>query len=138
MATGLEGAAVIATGAVVSIVTSEAVKVADNVTPVVKRLIAEPTTIDNYLNRMPGAQWLAPYREALLTRAGETAGSLSGIIVSSLTSTTGIPALATDAIAGITTQDIAALNTTQGHAFTQAQINVMSSDQLSALVDLLT
>jgi len=46
--------------------------------------------------------------------------------------------LSTASIAGITTQDIAALSTTQGHAFTQNQINVMSSEQLSALVDLLT
>lgn len=73
---------------VASIVTAEAVRVTDNVTPVVKQLIAEPTSIDGYLDRIPGVQWLAPYREALLTKAGETAGGLSRIVVASLTSTT--------------------------------------------------
>ena len=71
-----------------SIVTSEAVRLTDTVTPFVKALIDEPTSIDGYLDRIFGVQWLAPYREMLLTKAGEAAGSLSRTIVTSLTSTT--------------------------------------------------
>ena len=71
-----------------SIVTSEAVRMTDDVTPFVRQLINEPTSINTYLDRMPGVEWLAPYRETLVTKAGEAAGSLGKIVVSSLTSTT--------------------------------------------------
>ena len=73
---------------VVSIVTAEAVRMSDNVTPFVRQLIDEPTRINAYLDRIPGIEWLAPYRETLLTKAGETAGTLGSFVVSSLTSTT--------------------------------------------------
>jgi predicted PurR-regulated permease PerM len=73
---------------IVSIVTTEAVRITDEVTPFVKQLINEPTSINVYLDRIPGIQWLEPYREMLLTKAGEAAGSLGKIIVSSVTSTT--------------------------------------------------
>jgi predicted PurR-regulated permease PerM len=73
---------------VVSIVTAEAVRMTDNVTPFVRQLIDEPTSINAYLDRIPGIERLAPYREMLLTKAGETAGSLGTFVVSSLTSTT--------------------------------------------------
>ena len=73
---------------IVSIVTGEAVRMSDNVTPFVRQLINEPTSINVYLDRIPGIQWLAPYREMLLTKADEAAGSLGRIVVSSLTSTT--------------------------------------------------
>ena len=70
---------------VVSIVTNEAVRMTESVTPFVKELINEPTSIDSYLDRCSAAQWLAPYREMLLTKAGEAAGNLGRTIVTSLT-----------------------------------------------------
>lgn len=73
---------------IVSIVTNEAVKITDSVTPFVRQLINEPASINVYLDRIPGIQWLEPYRETLLTKAGEATGSLGRIVVSSLTSTT--------------------------------------------------
>jgi predicted PurR-regulated permease PerM len=73
---------------VVSIVTGEAVRITDNVTPFVTQLINEPGSINVYLDRVPGIQWLAPYRDALVTKAGEAVGSLGRVVVSSLTSTT--------------------------------------------------
>jgi predicted PurR-regulated permease PerM len=73
---------------IVSIVTNEAVRMSENVTPFVRQLINEPTSINTYLDRLPGIPWLAPYREMLVTKAGEAAGSLGTIVVSSLTSTT--------------------------------------------------
>jgi predicted PurR-regulated permease PerM len=73
---------------VVSIVTTEAVRMSENVTPFVTQLINEPTSITAYLDRIPGSQQLAPYREMLVTKAGEAAGSLGRIVVSSLSSTT--------------------------------------------------
>jgi len=73
---------------IVSIVINEAVRMTDNVTPFVRQLVNEPTSIDAYLDRVPGIKWLAPYREMLLMKVGETAGSLGKMVVSSLTSTT--------------------------------------------------
>jgi len=73
---------------VLSIVTSEAVRMTDSVTPFVRQLIDEPTSINSYLAQIPGIQRPAPCREMLLTRAGEAAGSLGKIVVSSLTCTT--------------------------------------------------
>ena len=46
----------------------------DNVTPFVTQLINEPGSINAYLDRVPGIEWLAPYREVLLTKAGEAVG----------------------------------------------------------------
>ena len=73
---------------ILSVVTSEAVRMSDNVTPFVRQLINEPAIINGYLDRIPGAQALAPYREMLLTKAGEAAGNLGKVIVSSFSSTT--------------------------------------------------
>ena len=73
---------------VASIVIDEAVRMTDNATPWVKQLIDEPTRINAYLDRIPGIQLIAPYRNVLLTKAGEAAGSLGNAIVASLSSTT--------------------------------------------------
>jgi len=72
----------------VSIVTTEAVRMTDNVSQVVTQLINDPTLVGTYLDRIPGIERIAPYREMLLTKAGEAAGSLGKVIVSSLSSTT--------------------------------------------------
>jgi predicted PurR-regulated permease PerM len=73
---------------IVSIVTGEAVRMTDEVTPFIRQLINEPTSINSYLDRLPRIQWLEPYRETLLTKAGEAAGGLGRMVVTSLTSTT--------------------------------------------------
>lgn len=73
---------------VASIVTAEALRMTDNVTPFVRQLIDEPTKINAYLDRIPGIARLAPYREMLLEKASETAGTFGAFVVSSLTSTT--------------------------------------------------
>jgi predicted PurR-regulated permease PerM len=73
---------------VVSLVTNEAVRLSDDVAPFIKRLIDQPATLSMYFDRLTGIQWLEPYRDMLLTKAGETAGGLGKVVVSSLTSTT--------------------------------------------------
>jgi predicted PurR-regulated permease PerM len=73
---------------VVTIVTNEAVRMTDNVTPWVTEIVNEPMQLNMYLDRIPGIEHIAPYREMLVTKAGEAAGSLGKIIVSSLSSTT--------------------------------------------------
>jgi len=61
---------------ILSIVTTEAIRMTDNVTPCVRQLIDEPTSINAYLDRIPGIARLAPYREMLLTKASEASASL--------------------------------------------------------------
>jgi predicted PurR-regulated permease PerM len=73
---------------VLTIVTNEAVRMTDNVTPWVRQIVEEPTRVNAYLDRIPGIERIAPYREVLLTKAGEAAVSLGRRIVSSLSSTT--------------------------------------------------
>src|SRR5262249_13971321 len=84
---------------VVSVVTGEAVRLTDNVTPWVRQLIDEPGRINAYLDRAPGIEWLTPYRDLIVTKAGEAVTSLGKVVVASLTSTTrGTLALTADGV----------------------------------------
>lgn len=74
--------------AVISVVTSEAVRMTESVTPWVKALVNEPSQLNTYLDRVPGVQRLAPYREQILVKLGEAVGSLGTAIVSSVSSMT--------------------------------------------------
>lgn len=71
-----------------TVVTSEAVRITENVTPWVQKIVREPTQLNAYMDRIPGIDRIAPYREWLLTKAGEAAGNLGTVVVSSLSSTT--------------------------------------------------
>ena len=75
-------------GVVIAMATGEAIKVTQDITPWVKRFAAEPTALAPYIERLPYAQQLAPYREQLLMRVGELANNLGGLIVGALSSTT--------------------------------------------------
>ncbi len=75
-------------GVVVAMATGEAIKVTQNITPWVQRFAAEPTALAPYIERIPYAEQLAPYRDVLLTRIGELANNLGGLIVGALSSTT--------------------------------------------------
>ncbi|MQA28227.1 MAG: AI-2E family transporter [Luteitalea sp.] len=73
---------------VLTVVTNEAVRIADNVKPWVQQIVREPLELNAYMDRIPGIERIAPYREWLLTKASEAAGSLSAVVVASLSSTT--------------------------------------------------
>jgi predicted PurR-regulated permease PerM len=73
---------------VLTIVAGEAVRLTDNVTPWVQQMVNEPERLNTYLDRIPGINRIEPYRETLLTKAGEFSGSLGRVIASSLSSTT--------------------------------------------------
>ncbi len=73
---------------VLTVVTNEAVRMSNNVKPWVTQIINEPTRLKVYLDRIPGLDWVAPYREELLKKAGDAAGRMGEIIVSSISSTT--------------------------------------------------
>jgi predicted PurR-regulated permease PerM len=73
---------------VVGLVTSEALRVSDNVAPRVKELINEPTALAHLMERIPFYDRLEPYRAQILQKAGELVGSLGSFLVSSLSDTT--------------------------------------------------
>jgi predicted PurR-regulated permease PerM len=73
---------------ILTVVTAEAVRMTEDVTPWVQQIVNEPLKLSTYFDRIPGIQRIAPYREVLLTRAGEAAGTVGKAIVSSLSSTT--------------------------------------------------
>lgn len=73
---------------IVTIVTNEAVRMTDNVAPWLTQIANNPAGLSTYLDRVPGIERLAPYREMLLAKADEAAGRLGRIVVSSLSSTT--------------------------------------------------
>lgn len=74
--------------AVLTVVTNEAMRITESVAPWVTQMVKEPTRLNAYLDRIPGIARLEPYREQLLTRAGEVAVGLGQVIVSSISTTT--------------------------------------------------
>jgi predicted PurR-regulated permease PerM len=73
---------------VITVVTNQAIELTSAVTPWVTQMVDEPTRLNNYLDRIPGIERLAPYREQLLARAGAAAGSFGEAVLRALTDTT--------------------------------------------------
>jgi predicted PurR-regulated permease PerM len=69
-------------------VTLEAIRLSENVRPWIAKVSAQPSSIGPFLERVPFAQHLLPYREQILEKAGQWMSSLGGVIVSSLSNTT--------------------------------------------------
>ena len=73
---------------IVSLVVTQAASVTTNIRPVVERFISEPTYLDEQLQRLPGWNYLEPYREEILRTAGDVVNSAGSFLVSSLSNTT--------------------------------------------------
>jgi predicted PurR-regulated permease PerM len=73
---------------VIGLVTNEALRITENITPTIQALIREPGALGQYLERLPGYERLVPFRAQILEKAGELVSSLGGFLVSSLSSTT--------------------------------------------------
>jgi predicted PurR-regulated permease PerM len=74
--------------AILGVVVNQALRVTQSIRPVVEQLIAEPTYLGRQLERIPGFDRLGPYREQILTSAGELVGAVGSFLVGSLTDTT--------------------------------------------------
>ncbi len=75
-------------GALMGIVTAQAIKVGQTVTPWVQEQIAQPGAFDKLLNYLPFYDKLAPYSETILRKAGELIGTVSHFLINSLSSAT--------------------------------------------------
>jgi predicted PurR-regulated permease PerM len=79
---------VVPTLAVLGVVVNQAIRVTESVAPVIQRLLNEPTYFNQQLERLPGMERLAPYRDQIVTRLGDVVGAIGTFLVASLSSTT--------------------------------------------------
>jgi predicted PurR-regulated permease PerM len=70
------------------IVTTQAIKVGNSVTPWVEKQIQEPDIFFEKVKALPLFDRIVPYRETILKKAGETVGNLSGFLISKLSAVT--------------------------------------------------
>jgi predicted PurR-regulated permease PerM len=70
----------------VSIITAQALKVGQSVTPWVQRQIAQPAAFSEYLQRIPFYDQMLPYHDQIISKAGALASRISMFLVNSLSS----------------------------------------------------
>ena len=75
-------------GALMGIVTAEAIKVGETVKPWVERHLSEPDTISNMIKSLPFIDNIEPYRNLILQKAGEMVGVTSEFLIKRLRSIT--------------------------------------------------
>jgi len=75
-------------GALMGIVTAQAIKVGQSVTPWVQEQIAQPGEFHKLLSSLPFYGEIAPYSETIWRKAGELIGTLSHFLISSLSTAT--------------------------------------------------
>ena len=75
-------------GFLLGVVTAEAIKVGNSVTPWVQDRLANPDQIMVWLQDQPLYDRIAPYQDDILTRAGQMVGAFSGFLISSLSAVT--------------------------------------------------
>jgi len=73
---------------VFGVVLNQAIRVTSQITPVVERFVNEPTYLDAQLSRVPGIEFIEPYRDEIVTRAGDVVNAVGTFLIGSLTNTT--------------------------------------------------
>ncbi|AOY57763.1 conserved uncharacterized protein [Desulfococcus multivorans] len=68
----------------ISIVTAQAIKVGQSITPWVQRQIEQPAAFSEYLQRIPFYEEILPYHGQIISKAGELASRISVFLVNSL------------------------------------------------------
>lgn len=75
-------------GILMGVVTAEAIKVGQTVTPWVKEQIAKPNVFREFFSVLPFYDQLAPYSETIWRKAGEMIGAVSRFLINSLSTAT--------------------------------------------------
>jgi predicted PurR-regulated permease PerM len=73
---------------VLGLVVNQAVRVTEDVRPVVERLITDQTYLPQQLERIPGFEWIAPYRNQVLERLGDLVNAAGRFLAQSLSDAT--------------------------------------------------
>jgi predicted PurR-regulated permease PerM len=72
----------------IGVIAAQAVHVGQSVTPWLESFVKEPSTITGYLEKIPYYDEILPYRDMILTKAGQVVGIISNFLIESLTSMT--------------------------------------------------
>jgi len=75
-------------GGLLGVITAEAIKVGQSVTPWVENLITEPAAFSDLLDSIPFYDRIEPYSEIIIRKAGEIVGMVSKFFINSLSSAT--------------------------------------------------
>ncbi|RTZ98347.1 MAG: AI-2E family transporter [Deltaproteobacteria bacterium] len=75
-------------GGLLGVITAQAIKVGQSVTPWVHERLAAPDAFSSLLDSIPFYDQIAPYRETIIRKAGETVGVVSKYFINSLSSAT--------------------------------------------------
>jgi len=75
-------------GGLLGVITAQAIKVGQSVTPWVQANITAPGAFSELLNSIPFYDQIEPYRETIIRKAGETVGIVSNFLINSLSSAT--------------------------------------------------
>lgn len=74
--------------AVLGAAATEALRVSQTVRPRLEQLVNEPGEFERRLHALPGYRHVEPYRQQILTKAGELVGSTSAFLFAALSATT--------------------------------------------------
>jgi len=72
----------------ITLVVTQAIAIGQSVTPWVQSFINQPTTLTNYMEKIPYYQEILPYRDLIIQKAGELVGTVSSFLIDSLSSFT--------------------------------------------------
>lgn len=72
---------------IISLVVNQAIGVTENITPVVQRLMNEPTYLGQVLQGIPGYRYIEPYQGQIVQSAGEAVNAVGVFLVNSLSDT---------------------------------------------------
>lgn len=72
----------------ITLVVAQAIDIGQSVTPWVQTFINQPTTVTNYLEKIPYYEEILPYRDVIIQKAGELVGTVSSFLIDSLSSFT--------------------------------------------------
>jgi predicted PurR-regulated permease PerM len=75
-------------GLLLGIVVAQAIHISQSVTPWVQQFLKEPTIVTEYLQNLPYYDHILPYRDILITKAGQLVGVMSAFLIDSLSSVT--------------------------------------------------
>lgn len=75
-------------GGLLGIITAQAIKVGQSITPWVQKQISEPDTLSGLRDIIPFYDQIEPYQELIYKRAGEMVGTVSSYLINSLSAVT--------------------------------------------------
>lgn len=73
-------------GTLAGVVTNQAIKVGQTVTPWIQKKISQPDALSEILGKLPFYEDILPYRAQILQKAGEAIGGISKFLIDSLSS----------------------------------------------------